>query len=215
MIATPASARASAVRPKSASSSSPRQKAWLTASLPSRPSARPRARSRATRMRPARRRRGGGCPIRRHALRRCENRVKMTVDIVIDAGRVQTADEISARRNRRVKQIRRAGVAHHARLRKGDSLNVDEMAVALLQRKHRLQALQADLRSRCRRGCEEPAFRRRRPARSAFRRAPGSARTIDGGSVSQLRSAPRSCRRECAERTAGQSGSCRDACGRR
>ena len=57
-----------------------------------------------------------------------ENDVEMAVDVVVDAGRVESADEIGAfAATAASSRSAMPALAQDARLRKGDDLDVDEM----------------------------------------------------------------------------------------
>ncbi len=74
-----------------------------------------------------------------------EHDVELTLDVPVEAGRVQPAHQIGARRERRGDEIGRALLGRHAALREGDELNVDPVAVGLAHPQHGLEIVKADV----------------------------------------------------------------------
>ena len=74
-----------------------------------------------------------------------EHDVELTLDVAVEAGRVQPADQIGAGVERRGDEIGRALLGRHAALREGDELNVDPVAVGLAHPQHGLEIVKADV----------------------------------------------------------------------
>ncbi len=75
-----------------------------------------------------------------------EHGIEMTLDVEVDPGRIEAADEIRAGVDRGGQKVRGARIAQDPALREGDDLDVDEVAIGLLQPKHRFEPGQADVR---------------------------------------------------------------------
>jgi hypothetical protein len=72
-----------------------------------------------------------------------EDDLQLSLDVAVEPGRVEAADDVGAEHDRLLQQRRRAEVAQHARLREGDDLHAREVADALARLQHRLDARQA------------------------------------------------------------------------
>jgi len=70
----------------------------------------------------------------------------MRVDVVVDARRIEAADEIGALADRVIEQILDAGICDDSALRKSDDLDVEEIARRFAHAEQSMQAGQADFR---------------------------------------------------------------------
>ena len=111
-----------------------------------------------------------------------EDRVEMALDVVVDAGGIEPADEVGALAHRRVEQVGDAGDRHDAALREGDDLDIDEIPRRLAHPQQRVQPAKADLgvdvdvaaqRGRAERDdlVDQPPRARPRPAAPSSRRS--------------------------------------------
>ena len=71
-----------------------------------------------------------------------KDRVEMARHVVVDAGRVEPADEIGAFADRVVEKIGDAGTRDDAALRERDDLDVDQVAGSLAHPEQRVQAVE-------------------------------------------------------------------------
>src|SRR5262245_59075991 len=69
----------------------------------------------------------------------------MALGIAIDRARVEAADYFDAHRERAIHHLEHARRNQQPRLREGDDLDVDRVAVALAGRHHALDSLEPDL----------------------------------------------------------------------
>ena len=88
-----------------------------------------------------------------------EDRVEMARHVVVDAGRVEPADEVGAVADRVVEKIGDARARNDAALRKRDDLDVDQVADCLAHPEQRVQPVEASPRRRCRHACGAPPCR--------------------------------------------------------
>ena len=144
-----------------------------------------------------------------------EDDVEMALDVVVDPGGIEAADEIGAGADRRVEQIGDAGLGDHAALRKGDELNVDEIARGLAHLQQRFQAGEADVGIDVDMAAQRASCHRRRSGRMSACARSSTASAARGAAPARARCARRPCRRAGAAGTAGRAGSCRDGRGRR
>ena len=80
-----------------------------------------------------------------NALGEAEHDVELALDVAVEAGRVQPADQVGAGVERRGDEIGRALLGRHAALREGDELNVDPVAIGLAHPQHGLEIGEADV----------------------------------------------------------------------
>ena len=80
-----------------------------------------------------------------NALGEAEDDVELAFDVVVEARRIEAADEVRAGAERRGDEVGRALLRGHAALREGDELNVDPVAVSLAHAQHRFEIGEADV----------------------------------------------------------------------
>ena len=74
-----------------------------------------------------------------------KDRVEMTADVIIDAGRIEPANEVGAVANRLVEQLLHARISEDSALREGDDLDVDEISRRLSRPEQSVKAGKAGL----------------------------------------------------------------------
>ena len=116
-----------------------------------------------------------------------EDRVEMAGHVVVDAGRIESADEIGALADRVVEKIGDAGARDDAALRERDDLDVDQVADRLAHLEQRMQTVELNLvvdvdmrakrhRAVATRPARRAAWRAPRPGQRALRRSSFSIR---------------------------------------
>ncbi len=131
MIATPDAAITSAAPAGHVGRNLAEAVAWLTATRPCMPSARVRAAICSIWKTPSM---CGSCrwistpTSRRSAMEKTTS--SLPLDVAVDGGRIEAADQVAAHRDGLVEQLGGAGAGQDAVLGKGDQLDVDQVAVA-------------------------------------------------------------------------------------
>ena len=100
-----------------------------------------------------------------------EDRIAMTLRVAVDRAWVEPADDRRAGRHRLVEQFERPGAAQQPGLRKGDDLDLDDVAILLARPHHALDAPEAvigvDIDMRADMGRAHPRGLHRLPGRLA------------------------------------------------
>jgi hypothetical protein len=123
----------------------PSAKAWLTATRPCRPAAIVRSAMSRSSAAPVSPKSQMDVDSLAERLGEAENEVELAVDVAVEAGRVEAADQVGAGHQGRGQEVGRPGLGRHAALREGDELNVDPVAKGLAHPDHSFEIVEADI----------------------------------------------------------------------